>query len=244
MQAEGTKFRPGCDIGRDITGRRAAAPATTRSSSRSAPPRPATCRSPGVNSPASSRRWSTCRTPKGRARATTPPSPIDAAASTSWSSAAATPARTASARPPAGRRVVTQLEILPARRASGRRPALADLADDLPRLLRARGERRAGLRGVHHRVRGRRQRPGQGPAPGRGEVRGRAPGPGGGHRAGDPGRAGAAGHGLRRPRARQRPDRPARAWPWTSAATSPATASTPPTCRACSSPATPGGGSR
>ena len=49
-----------------------------------------------------------------------------------------------------GAESVTQLEIMPQPgRATARRASLADLPDDLPRLLGARGERRARLRGVH-----------------------------------------------------------------------------------------------
>ena len=101
-----------------------------------------------------------------------------------------------------GAKSITQLEILPtpARRAAGA-PALADVPDDLPGLLGARGGRRAGLLGVDLGV----------PSATRtatsasltlSEVKFE----GGkltadrGHRAGDPGRAGAAGHGLRRSR--------------------------------------------
>ena len=76
--------------------------------------RPATCRSPGASSAASTRRWSSCRRPTGprsaRRSRTRSPRP----ASTSSSSAAATPAPTASAPPPARARAsITQLEIMP-----------------------------------------------------------------------------------------------------------------------------------
>ena len=53
MQAEGTRFRTGVDVGVDVTGERAARAATTRSSSPSAPPCRATCRCPGASSTAS-----------------------------------------------------------------------------------------------------------------------------------------------------------------------------------------------
>ena len=69
-------------------------------------------------------------------------------ASTSSSSAAATPAPTASAPPPARAPAsITQLEILPEPpEDASRRPAVADVPDDLPGLLGPRGGRRAGLR--------------------------------------------------------------------------------------------------
>ena len=51
MQAEGTRFRAGVEIGEDITGATCAR-ATTRSSSRPAPPCRATCRFPGATSSA------------------------------------------------------------------------------------------------------------------------------------------------------------------------------------------------
>ena len=63
----------------DITAERPARRATTRSCSPSAPPAGATCRSRAASSPASTRRWSTCRSANrvaaGRPRAD---SPIDA----------------------------------------------------------------------------------------------------------------------------------------------------------------------
>ena len=68
-------------------------------------------------------------------------------ASTSSSSAAATPAPTASARAPPGRGLGHQLEIMPrppdARAATNPWPTVADC---LPRVARARGGRRAGVR--------------------------------------------------------------------------------------------------
>ena len=100
-----------------------------------------------------------------------------------------------------GAKSITQLEIMPTppdeRPAE---PAVADVPDDLPGLLGARGGRRAGLLGVDLGVQGRRGRPACA-ALGMSEVKFDA----GklvadrGHRAGDPGRAGAAGHGLHRP---------------------------------------------
>ncbi len=54
---------------------------------------------------------------------------------------------------------VTQLEIMPRPpKHPGGEPAVADLPDDLPGLLRARGGRRARLRGLHRGVRRRRRR--------------------------------------------------------------------------------------
>ena len=77
----------------------------------------------------------------------------------------------------------------------------------------------------------------------RGEVRRRQADRDRGHRAGDPGRAGPAGHGLHRAGDGHR-GRPARASTRTSAATSPGTTTTPPTSRASSSAATPAAASR
>ena len=105
-----------------------------------------------------------------------------------------------------------------ARRAAGS-PAVADVPDDLPGVVRARGGRRAGLLGVDlgvpwdddsrvslaHAVGG--------------EVRRRQADGDPGHREDDPGRTGAAGHGLRRSRDGT-PSCPSSAWRSTSAATS------------------------
>ena len=134
---------------------------------------------------------------------------------------------------------VTQLEIMPQPpEPRAGQPAVADLPDDLPGLHRARGGRRAActpspprsssatrpgtcaaLRLVEVRVRRRQVRAGAG------------------HRAGAARRPGAAGHGLHRAGA-GRAARPTSAWSSTRAATWPATATTRPRCRASSSPAT------
>ena len=71
MEAEGTRFRTGVDVGGDVDRRRSCAAATTPWSSPSAPPSRATCRCPGASSTASCRRWTTCRTPTGRHSAAT-----------------------------------------------------------------------------------------------------------------------------------------------------------------------------
>ena len=94
---------------------------------------------------------------------------------------------------------ITQLEIMPEppEDAAGR-PAVADVPDDLPGLLRARGGRRPGLRRLHPGVPRRRRRPGPRAAAGRGGLRGRQVRGARGHRAGDPGRAGAVRDGLHR----------------------------------------------
>ena len=98
----------------------------------------------------------------GRARRRGRPTRSPPRASTSSSSAAATPVPTASARPPARARAsITQLEIMPEPPGdAARRPAVADVPDDLPRLLGPRGGRRPGLRRVDAGVPRRRVRPG------------------------------------------------------------------------------------
>ncbi len=148
---------------------------------------------------------------------------------------------------PSARRAasITQLEILPEPPGvAARGPTLADVPDDLPRLLGARGGRRPGVRRVH---------PGVPRRPRTASVRalrlvdvvfeGGRPGRGAGHRAGDPGRPGAAGDGLHRP-ADRRPGRAARAASSTSGATYAATRRTPPRSTASSWPATAAAASR
>ena len=94
----------------------------------------------------------------------------------------------------------------PAARDQARPPAVADLPDDLPGLERARGRRRAHLRGDHAGIPRRRRGPGAGAAAGRrGRVR-----PGPGHRARTALRPGAAGHGLHRGRTARAARRPRR----------------------------------
>ena len=120
MAAEGTGFRTGVDVGVDITGRAAARPLRRRRARRRRDRRRATCRSPGASSAASTRRWSSCRRPTGSRWASSVDGPDHSPpASTSSSSAAATPAPTASApRTARAPRRCTQLEIMPA--AAGR----------------------------------------------------------------------------------------------------------------------------
>ena len=126
---------------------------------------------------------------------------------------------------------------------AARRPAVADVPDDLPGLLGARGGRRPGVRRVDPGVPRRRGRQRPGAAPGRRGLRGRQAHRDRGHRARDPGRAGAARDGLHRSR-EGRADRPARVSTSTSAATWRATSRTCPRCRASSWPATPAAASR
>ena len=97
-------------------------------------------------------------------------------ASTSSSSAAATPAPTASAPShPPGRRVGHPAGDHARSRREERpgQPAVADVPDDLPGLLGARGGRRPGLRRLHPGVPRRRGRQRPRAAAGRGGVRGR-----------------------------------------------------------------------
>ena len=155
MEAEGTRFRPGVDVGDDVTGRAAARPLRRRRARRRRDRCRATCRARAASSTASCRRWSTCRRPTGAALgepSRCPPS-RRRTASTSSSSAAATPAPTASGTAHRqGAASVTQLEIMP--RPPEERPgtpAVADVPDDLPGLQRARGGRRAAVRRQHRR---------------------------------------------------------------------------------------------
>lgn len=100
MRAEGTKFRTGVEIGRDIDAMKlrkrydavvVAAGATVS----------VTCPSPAGNCAASTSPWSTCRSPTRSRKATSSRRRSPRRASTSSSSAAATPAPTASAPPTA-----------------------------------------------------------------------------------------------------------------------------------------------
>ena len=65
MRREGTVFRAGVDVGADLTGRRAARPVRRRRARHRRHRAPATCRSRAASSAASTRRWSTCRSPTG-----------------------------------------------------------------------------------------------------------------------------------------------------------------------------------
>ena len=138
MEAEGTRFRTGVDVGVDITGQQLRDALRRGRARHRRDRRRATCRSRAASSTASTRRWSTCRRPTGSRWASSVDGPDHRRrASTSSSSAAATPAPTASApRTARARASVTQLEIMP-RPADERpgRPAVADVPDDLPRLL-------------------------------------------------------------------------------------------------------------
>ena len=98
MRAEGTRFSTGVDVGGDITARRRCGRGTTPWCWPSARRPRGTCRCPVASSAGSCRRWSTCRTPTGAALDPAYEVPVSAPrASTSSSSAAATPAPTASA---------------------------------------------------------------------------------------------------------------------------------------------------
>ena len=149
MEAEGTEFRASVDVGVDVTVDELRSRVRRRSCSPAARPRGATCRSPGASSTASTRRWSTCRwsnrVQEGDLAARTCRSPPRA--STSSSSAAATPAPTASApshRQGAASRAPVRDPAPPARRPARRQP-VADVAADLPGHVGPRGGRRARL---------------------------------------------------------------------------------------------------
>ena len=150
MKAEGTRFRTGVEVGATSPARTCAS-ATTPSSSRSAPPCRATCRCPGREldgihqameylPPAN--RVALGQSVEGQVTAEGKHVVVIGGGDTG-ADCIGTAHRQGAAS-------VTQLEIMPqpAGRA-GRAPAVADLPDDLPRRLRARGGRRAGLRRVH-----------------------------------------------------------------------------------------------
>ena len=139
MQAEGTEFRTGVDVGVDVTvdELRARFDAVVLAGGATAVARPAD--RPAASSTASTRRWSTCRWPTGCSRATCAASPIDAAGKhvviIGGGDTGADCLGTAHRQ---GAASVTQFEIMPRppeTRADA--PAVADLADDLPGLLGA-----------------------------------------------------------------------------------------------------------
>ena len=205
--AEGTVFRAGVDVGGDVTGDAAARPvrrgrARGRRDRRA---RPAGARA--ASSAASTRRWSTCRRPTGSSHGQEVEGQISAdgkhvviigGGDTGADCLGTAHRQGAALGHPAGDHAAA------AGGASGE-PAVADLPDDLPGLLGARGGRRAGVLGLHQGVRRRRRR-----------QRARRCGwsrcefAGGkfdrdrGHRARDPGRAGAARDGLHRAGDRRR----------------------------------------
>ena len=151
MQAEGTRFRTGVDVGGDTHGRGAAREVRRGRARARRDRRRATCRCPAASSAASCRRWSTCRTPTGAALDPAYDVPINAAGKhvviIGGGDTGADCLGTAHRQ---GAASVTQLEILP--RPADERPAtqpVADLAADLPDLQRARGGRRAGVRRQH-----------------------------------------------------------------------------------------------
>ena len=138
----------------------------------------------------------------GRRRATSSTSPITRRGQARRrSSAAATPAPTASAPPTARARPRS-----PSSRSCRARPRSAPGTSPWPTcpmlyriILGARGGRRAGLRRQHRAIRGRRGRQRRVAAPHRGRVRRRPVPADRGHRARDPGRAGAARDGPTKP---------------------------------------------
>ena len=218
MEAEGTEFRAGVDVGVDITAdaaagrvRRGGAGRRRDRVPRDLPvpgPRPGR-HPPGDGVPAAGQPG---RAGRRRRRHRSPPTGKHVVIIGGGDTGADCLApRTARARPRC-----TQLEIMPRPpEARPDAPAVADLPDDLPGLQRARGGRRAGLRGQHRRSSSATTTAGCAAlrlvevelAGGR-FVAGR------GHRARAPGRPGAARDGLRRPGA----GRPARA-SWASSST-------------------------
>ena len=168
----------------------------------------------------------------------------------SSSSAAGTPAPTASApRCATAAGACCRSRSCPGRpQQRGCRQSLARMAQGLQDGLRPGGGRGPLRRRSAHlphdgeEVRRRRRRPREGTGDGGRQVGEERPGPvrprgGARHRAGAPGPARPARHGI--PRARSRPSSRSSASPATPAATSgPSTASSPPACRASSPPAT------
>ena len=230
-EAEGTRFRTGVDVGARRHRPSSCATGTTPSCSpigATVAARPAGARA--ASSTASTRRWSTCRRPTGSRSGETVEDQITAdGQARRRSSAAATPAPTASAprtaRAPRRSPSWRSCRSPPDERAA--RPAVADLPDALSEVAsRARGGRRARLRRVHRGVPRRRDGHVRGAAARRGRVRRRQRlRRGRGHRAGDPGRAGPARDGLHSARSGRRWSSSS-ASSSTSAATSRATATT------------------
>ena len=151
MEAEGTRFQCGVPVASADAARRLLRGRAGRRRAGAARPAGARPR----RWPASTRRWSTCRWRTG----TAPRSPVTAAGKhvviIGGGDTGADCLGTAHRQ---GAASVTQLEILPKPpKSRPDEPAVADVPDDLPGLLRARGGRRPGVRRVHRGVpRGRR----------------------------------------------------------------------------------------
>ena len=160
MRHEGVEFRPGVDVGVDVTVEQlrdefdAVVLAGGATDWRDLPVPAASCT-------ASTRRWSSCRGRTGPRRATS-------ASMTRRSRPGQARRdhrrrrhrrRLPRHRPPAGRRLgAPARDHAPTAGRAARCQSLADLADDLPGLLRPRGGRRAGVLGQHRGVRRRRRR--------------------------------------------------------------------------------------
>ena len=225
MRAEGTKFRTERRGRARRHRRRSCASGTTPSCSPSVPPPGATCRCPAASWPASTRPWSTCRSPTRCRRVTSTTPPITRRGQARRHHRRRRHRRRLPRhRPPAGRRLRHPAGDHAAAAGSARRSQPWPTWPMLYKVTsRARGGRRAGLRGHHHRVPRRRGRQRPCAAPGRGGVR-----------------ATASSSRCRAPSGRSRPswsllamgfagtDRrtawsSSSAWSWTSAATSPGT---------------------
>ena len=208
MEAEGTEFRAGVNVGVDITADAAARRVRRRSCSPAARRQRATCRSRAASSTASTRRWSSCR---GQPGAAGRPGADDDACRRSRRGQARHHHRRRRHRrrlpghgPPPGRgqRPPVRDHAAPAGDPRGLDP-VADLAAHVPGLLGARGGRRAALLGQHRASSSARRRQGHRRcAATRSSMNGAAVREGRGHRARAGGRPGAAGDGLRRPGAR------------------------------------------
>ena len=148
MRREGTVFRAGVDVGADVTGPELRRALRRRRARHRGDRWPATCRSPAASSAASTRRWSSCRSPTGSRSARTVEDQIPATGKhVVIIGGGDTGADCLGTSHRQGAASVTQLEIMPQPGdGPAGEPALADLPDDLPGLLRARGGRRAGLR--------------------------------------------------------------------------------------------------
>ena len=138
------------------------ASATTPSCSPSARPCRATCRCRAASSTASTRRWSSCRSPTARRSATTVRGPDHGRGQARRDHRRRRHRRRLPRHrhPPEAALDHAAGDHAASRPTTGRRPAVADVPDDLPGLLGPRGGRRPGLRRLDPGVPRRRRRPG------------------------------------------------------------------------------------
>ena len=160
MRREGTIFRAGVVGRRRRPDRRAAARALRRRGARHGRhrgPRPAGARA--VSSAASTRRWTSCRSPTGSRSARRSRTRSSRRQERRDHRRRRHRRRLPRHRDPPGRGVDHPArDHAGAARVAARRSAVADVPDDLPGLLGARGGGGAGLRRLHQGVPGRRRR--------------------------------------------------------------------------------------